>query len=180
MNGSLTLAERQGLPEALRVLADAYPRANWHGHANFGELVRFWMQRHAMFRQLIDVLHTDATQVLSAEIPFEAYRPRLSRYGGLLLNELHNHHQVEDHHYFPQLVALDARLERGFDLLESDHDAMDGLLHEMAEGANAVLQGGEAGPFLERLTGFGNLLERHLTDEEDIVVPVILDTGFKG
>ena len=180
MTATLSLAERQGLPDALRVLVEAYPRADWDRHANFGELVRFWMQRHAMFRQLIDVLQTDARRAMASDIAIDAYRPRLSRYGGLLLNELHTHHQVEDHHYFPQLVTLDARLERGFELLESDHGAMDGLLHQMAEGANAVLQGGEVGPFLDRLSGFGTLLERHLTDEEEIVVPVILDTGFKG
>ena len=57
---------------------------------------------------------------------------------------------------------------------------MDGLLHDMAQSANAVLQGGETGVFLDRFNAFAALLERHLTDEEDIVVPVILDTGFSG
>ena len=176
----LHLTSRDGLPEALRVLVEAYPRAQWQGHPNFGELVRFWMQRHAMFRQLVGLLRDDLEQHLDKRTEFETYAPRLSQYGGQLLNELHGHHHIEDSHYFPQLIGLDARLERGFALLEADHIAMEGLLNGMAEGANAVLSGGEAGLFLPRLEGFARLLDRHLSDEEEIIGPVILDAGFKG
>ncbi|QFT58777.1 hypothetical protein FIU94_08060 [Sulfitobacter sp. THAF37] len=176
----LALDQRDGLPDALRVLAEAYPRANWEAHENFGEMIRFWMERHAMFRQLTDLLQQDARALADGKVDFNTYAPRLSQYGGMLLNQLHGHHQIEDHHYFPQLITLDGRLERGFELLETDHESMDGLLHNMAEGANAVLQGGEVGPFIERLDRFTALLNRHLTDEEEIVVPVVLETGFRG
>ena len=175
-----TLQERDGLPEALRVLLQAYPRADWEVHANFGELVRFWLDRHLMFRKLTETLHEDLHGLLDNQMAFEAYAPRLSRFGGMLLNQLHGHHQIEDMHYFPQLIGLDARVSRGFDLLEADHAEMDGLLHGFAEGANAVLQGGEPGRFLDQLEQFGGLLDRHLVDEEEIIVPVILHTGFRG
>ena len=176
----LALGTRQALPDALRVLVNEYPRATWPKHQNFGQLVQFWMQRHVMFRQLVDVLRDDAQTLANKDIAFEEYAPRLSHYAGTLLNELHGHHQIEDQHYFPQLVGLDARVARGFDLLERDHEAMDGLLHGMATGANAVLKGGEVQEFLDRLEGFEHLLDRHLTDEEDIIVPVILHSGFRG
>jgi iron-sulfur cluster repair protein YtfE (RIC family) len=168
------------LPDALRVLAEAYPRADWERHLHFGEMIRFWMQRHAMFRRLLALLKSDAKASLSGQMAAEDHARRLSHYGGTLLNELHGHHQIEDHHYFPRLIMLDARLETGFDLLEKDHVAMDGLLHGMAEGANAVLKGGEVGPFLDRLNRFDMSLDRHLTDEEEIVVPVVLQSGFSG
>ncbi|MFK7746479.1 MAG: hemerythrin domain-containing protein [Roseobacter sp.] len=176
----LALGVRVRLPDALRVLVDAYPRATWESHANFGQLVQFWMQRHAMFRQLVQVLRDDAQGFVNQQIAFQDYAPRLSQYAGTLLNELHGHHQIEDQHYFPQLVALDKRVAKGFDLLESDHLAMDGLLHGLATGANTVLQGGPGAPFLDRLEDFATLLERHLIDEEEIIVPVILHTGFRG
>lgn len=176
----LDLETRQGLPDALRVLAEHYPRADWEAHENFGEMIRFWMERHLMFRQLTDVLREDAQALLDDRMPFEAYAKRLSHFGGTLLNQLHGHHQIEDAHYFPQLIQLDGRLERGFELLEIDHDAMDGLLQEFAGSANAVLRGGEAGAFLSTLERFAGLLERHLVDEEEIVVPVVLHTGFQG
>lgn len=180
MTESLALTDRDGLPDALRVLAQAYPRATWEQHANFGGLVQFWMQRHSMFRQLLEAMNNDAEQMAAGHIDFQNYAPRLSKYGGLLLRELHTHHHVEDHHYFPQLIQLDQRLVRGFELLDSDHEDMDGLLHDMAQSANTVLQGGAVGVFQDRLRDFHTLLERHLTDEEEIVVPVILHTGFEG
>lgn len=176
----LSLDKRSGLPDALRVLVNDYPRDAWEAHAGFNGLVQFWMQRHMMFRELVQILGEDAQRFASGDTGIETYAPRLRHYAGTLLNELHGHHQIEDQHYFPRLVGLDARLARGFDLLDVDHDAMDGLLHGMAEGANSVLNGGEIGPFLDRLDGFSGLLERHLTDEEDIIVPVILHSGFRG
>ncbi len=171
---------RSGLPDALRVLADAYPRANWETHANFGEMIQFWMQRHLMFRQLTQVLREDAQALLDKNMAFETYAQRLSHYGGTFLNQLHGHHQIEDAHYFPQLIQLDPRLERGFELLEADHEAIDPLLNDFAQGANAVLKGADPGAFLKRINGFEALLDRHLTDEEEIVVPVVLETGFRG
>ena len=164
----LALDQRDGLPDSLRVLADAYPRGTWEKHENFNQMIQFWMQRHMMFRQLMELLNTDAERLMDRKIGFQDYAPRLS------------HYHIEDAHYFPQLIQLDGRIEKAFDLLESDHLAMDGLLHGMANGANAVLQGGEIGTFRDTLTEFGTLLERHLTDEEDIVVPVVLETGFQG
>lgn len=180
------LEQRNGLPEALRVLRDAFPREGWEGHENFGEMVRFWMERHAMFRDLMGRMVEETQGFLDGQTGFETYAPRLSRYGGFFLNQLHGHHQIEDMHYFPQLVGLDPRIDRAFDMLEKDHESIDPMLNDFATAANAVLQpqGGAAhdaaGQLLTRLDGFGALLERHLTDEEDIVVPVILKSGFTG
>lgn len=171
---------RPGLPEALRALIEETPRDVWQGHENFGQMVQFWLQRHLMFRRIVDAMHQDAQAYASGHVGFEVYAPKVSQLGTTLLTELHTHHNVEDHHYFPQLVSLDARVERGFDLLEQDHGAMDRLIHDMANAANAVLQGGAVGVFQESLDRFGTLLERHLTDEEEIIVPVILQSGFDG
>lgn len=180
MTDPLALDTRSGLPDALRALVRDYPRTGWETHANFNGMVRFWLDRHLMFRRLLAALETDVQAVLAGDMIPERHAPRLARYGGMLVNELHGHHQIEDAHYFPRLAQLDARAERGFALLEADHGAIDGLLHDLAGAANAVLQGGEPGRFADRLAAFGTLLNRHLEDEEDIVVPVILNSGFDG
>lgn len=174
------LATRQELPDALTVLLHEFPRLRWAEHPNFGRLADFWMQRHGMFRQLCGVLEQDVIALQDKQMGFDAYAPRLSRFAGMLLNELHGHHQIEDVHYFPKLSQLDPRLERGFDLLDADHHSMDSLLHAMATGANGVLQGGEPGPFADQLADFRRMLFRHLEDEEDLIVPVMLKTGFSG
>ncbi|WP_425053028.1 hemerythrin domain-containing protein [Psychromarinibacter sp. S121] len=183
----LDLNTRAGLPEALRVLLEAYPREVWEGHENFGQLVRFWLDRHMMFREMTRRMTADTEGFIDGKAEFDQYARRLSRLGGSFLNQLHGHHQIEDMHYFPQLVGIDARIERGFDMLETDHQLIDPMLNRFADKANALLtaETGDArrdaaGAFHTELGGFAQLLERHLTDEEDIIVPVILKSGFDG
>jgi iron-sulfur cluster repair protein YtfE (RIC family) len=183
----LDLSERTGLPDALRVLLAELPREDWPRHSNFGGMVEFWLQRHLMFREVLEKIEAETQARLDRGIDGRIYAQHLSRYGGFFLNQLHGHHQIEDTHYFPQLIRLDQRLEQGFDLLEADHGAMDGLLSQFADGANAILQAADdadarraTGAFHDRLVSFKALLDRHLVDEEEIIVPVILKTGFDG
>jgi hypothetical protein len=61
---------------------------------------------------------------------------------GYSSNQLHGHHQIEDHHYFPLLRQKDARIERGFDLLDADHHALDGILNRFVAQANGAIRGG--------------------------------------
>lgn len=175
------LDKRDRLPDALRILLQDYPREAWEAHPDFGGLVQFWLERHMMFRKLTEVLRTDAESAMDGKLDPRQQKARLSRYGGMLLQELHGHHQIEDHHYFPVLSGMDKRLVRGFDILDKDHHAMDGLLNRFAESANGVLQDrAELGVFREEVLGFDALLSRHLEDEEDLIVPVILKYGTGG
>ena len=182
----LALGTRTGLPEAFRVLLEEIPREAWDSHANFGGMVQFWIERHLMFRQLLGQMTSEAEAVIDRRIDMAVYGPRLSRFGGFFLNQLHGHHQIEDAHYFPQLVTLDGRLERGFGILDADHHALHEHLDAFATGANAVLSRLQdeaaarqaVGEFDDLLDAFGLMLDRHLTDEEDLVVPVILKSGF--
>lgn len=175
------LSTRQGLPDALRVLVEQLPRAGWEAHPNFDGLTRFWLDRHLMFRDILCRLREGAEARLSRDADPLRHARETQRYAGFLLNELHGHHQIEDHHYFPLLQGLDARLSRGFDLLDADHVALGGHIHGLAEVTNAFLQGFDAAEGSDRaaalhaaLVAFEGFLDRHLTDEEDLVVPVIL------
>ncbi|MBD3679411.1 MAG: hemerythrin domain-containing protein [Rhodobacteraceae bacterium] len=182
------LDQRGPLPDALRVLLEDYPRDAWEAHPNFSGLVQFWLERHMMFRRLMEMLDQDAKAMIDRKIAPRDYAGRLSRFGGMLVNQLHGHHQIEDHHYFPVLEKLDTRLKRGFEMLDKDHHAMDGILNRFAEGANGVLgaldddakmrEGSAA--FRREVLGFQKMLHRHLQDEEEIIVPVILKNGAAG
>ena len=175
------LEHRQGLPDALRVLLDTLPRSGWEAHPNFSGLIRFWLDRHLMFREVLGRLRTGSALYLDGRADPRRHGAETARYAGFLLNELHGHHGIEDHHYFPALVGLDGRLVRGFVLLDADHQALDGHIHAMAATTNAFLgrlgeadardRGADLDAALARFEGF---LDRHLTDEEDLVVPVIL------
>lgn len=179
---TLALETRTGLPEALRVLLDEYPREAWEADPNFSALIRFWLERHLMFRRLVDVMQNEAEQTLDKAMEARTFGAHLSRYGAMFVGELHGHHGIEDAHYFPVLKGLDSRVESGFDILDRDHQAIDGHLAQFADTANVALRAIAAGhDSKDAIAGFGmgmkrmeTLLNRHLTDEEDLVVPVLL------
>nr|WP_121629248.1 hemerythrin domain-containing protein [Tropicibacter alexandrii] len=177
----LDLTRRDGLPDALKALLEDYPRSGWQQHANFAGLVEFWLDRHLMFRRLCEMLRTDSEAGVDGNIDPQMLAARVSRFGGMLVQQLHGHHQIEDMHYFPVLSRKDTRLERGFDILDRDHHALDGLLNRFTEGANGLIQRKtEPGAFREEVVAFEGFLLRHLEDEEDLIVPVILKHGADG
>jgi hypothetical protein len=187
---ALALARRSGWPESLRVLLARFPREQWQGHTNLGEMARFWLSRHAMFRELASMIAGIEAgfregRLSAAEFPRQLV-PRLQ----FLLSQLNVHHQIEDLHYFPIFRAADARLARGFEVLEGDHHAIHADMAATAECANVLLQAlsGSLAGNPDVLTRCGDAytqasgallkgLIRHLDDEEDLIVPLILDRG---
>lgn len=173
----LGLNNRAGLPPELRVLADLYPREMWRGHANFSGMTAFWLDRHGMFRELSAKLIEQAQ--IQLDTPDARFIPDMSRYASFLLNQLHTHHSVEDHHYFPRLQVLDSRVERAFELLDADHHALDGQLQALADAANHAIRSeadkDAVAALLQAEDRLQRFLDRHLADEEDVVVPLILE-----
>ncbi len=182
------LEDRPGLPEALRALLARHPRPGWEAHPHFTALTRFWLDRHLMFRRLQAELAAEAAALIDRAADPTASGRRIARLGGRYLNELEGHHHVEDAHYFPLLRALDPRLGAGFDLLDADHHALHEGIVTLADRANATLRGlaaapadlAPAGALHTALARFGRLLDRHLTDEEELIVPVILEHPGAG
>jgi hypothetical protein len=183
---ALDLARRSGWPDDLRVLIARYPREQWDAHANLGEMAQFWLSRHAMFRELSGAIEQITAQFRAKVLqPAEFTRqfvPRLQ----FMLDQLNVHHQIEDLHYFPIFRAADARLVRGFDVLEGDHHHIHADMARTADNANALLQALRADADTLRRCGdayadsSGALIKgliRHLDDEEDLIVPLILDRG---
>ncbi|TNC74847.1 hemerythrin domain-containing protein [Rubellimicrobium roseum] len=183
----LDLATRPGLPDALRVLLRDFPREAWEADPNFHGLVSFWLGMHVHFRDELAAMRQEAEAVLDRRMEPRAWAGRLSRRGSGFVEHLHGHHGIEDNHYFPILVTRDARLERGFEILDTDHHALDAHLDAFVQDANGALQAlqapafrTQAGRFQDGLLRLDRFLDRHLTDEEDLIVPVILRDGEAG
>jgi iron-sulfur cluster repair protein YtfE (RIC family) len=180
--GEISLAVRSGLPDALRVLVTEYPRDAWESHPHLTGLIRFWLERHLSFRRIQGLLIEETRGLIDGDRDPDAYARRLARLGNSFLGDLHGHHSIEDVHFFPRLQRLDARIASGFDLLEADHQEIDPRLQALADRANAVLTAvREGAPTAEgagrleaELVELQAFLDRHLTDEEELVVPVIL------
>lgn len=182
-DAALALDQRSRLPDALRVLLKAYPRHTWESDPGLDDLARFWLDRHLMFRRLLDQLQTITRARLSKELEPMHFAARLSQLGSTFVGELHVHHNVEDLHYFPRLAEQDPRIEQGFELLHTDHMALETHIAAFVSCAESILQTpqqAEIGPLGEEIDHLARLLDRHLTDEEEIVVPVILKYGASG
>src|SRR5690606_21063715 len=180
------LENRKGLPPDLRFLVEKYPREIWDGHANLGDTARFWLQRHDMFRELGGMLQASVGDYREGRLsPADFSRwfaPRLR----FFLHQLHGHHQIEDLHYFPIFAEAERRLKRGFDILDSDHHVIHEALERNAEKGrefllalqqNADRQRFAADAYADENERLIHMLTRHLYDEEDLIIPVILDRG---
>ena len=184
----LSLSKREKLPDALRVLLAEYPRTSWEEDPGFDGLIRFWLDRHLMFRRLISELRAGTEALLDRKLEDRRFVAITSRYGGMFVNGLHEHHTIEDTYYFPKLVTHDTRIEKGFAILDQDHHDLDTFLSDFVGRANEVISvaaerdklQSAAGRFRDELDRLERLLDRHLVDEEELIVPVILRYGATG
>ena len=184
---ALALDTRTCWPADLRLLADRYPREVWEGHANLGSMAQFWLQRHDMFRELGGLLEGAIAEHREGKITPDAFArffaPRLR----FFLGQLSGHHAIEDEHYFPLFATTESRLARGFEILDSDHHAIHDALERNADAGSAFLRALQQDADAQRLAadayadanaGLVAMLRRHLTDEEDLIIPLILERGI--
>jgi hypothetical protein len=83
------------------------------------------------------------------------------------------------------MTRLEPRMAGGFELLDRDHAAIDALMTAMAEAAagldRAAAGGLDLGPSADALADEiergGALINRHLLDEEEIIVPLFTLRG---
>lgn len=187
MNDAKTgLLQRTGLPENLRYLVEKYPRETWQEHENIHGMAGLWLQRHDMFRELGGMLTGGIADYregrLTATQFANWFAPRLN----FLLGNLDGHHRIEDEVYFPKFAEAERRMKRGFDILDGDHHQIHDALEANAESANAFLRALQESEDKQRWAADAYatendrlvaMLMRHLADEEDIIIPLILDRG---
>ncbi|MCO6186767.1 hemerythrin domain-containing protein [Rhizobium sp. L1K21] len=182
-----SLLTRTELPPEYRVLIDKFPRAEWGAVHTIGMLGQFWLDRHDGFRQFSAVLDEATDKALEGQVqPGEFaqwFAPRLNHF----LGALNGHHQIEDYQYFPLFMAADGRLKGGFELLEEDHHLIHDMLARNASAANDFIRalqsetGEDPRKALEQYAleakGLLKGLERHLEDEEDLILPLLMEQG---
>ena len=184
----LDLDSRTGWPAELLTLLARHPRDSWQDPGALGMTAAFWLERHGAFRSLGGMLEQATQRFLGGGVDAEEFQgffaPRLQ----VLLGELNGHHQVEDHHYFPVFRRAEPGLERGFDVLDRDHKLLHEDLYATAEAANTLLQAlarspdaeAPAAAYAETSARLLKRMHRHLDDEEDLVIPLLMERGEMG
>lgn len=177
------------MPENMRILLEQYPRDDWDAHPGFRDKTRHWLGAHQMFRDVAKRVRTETEDVLNRDTDIGDYAERLSYFGGNLVGSLHGHHGWEDRSYFPELSAADPRFEQGLEVLETDHANLDIVLDDFTRRANRVIKlasldtaqaRDEAGLVHGTAEVIEAFLSRHLRDEEDLAVPIILHHRLRG
>lgn len=151
-------------------------------------MTQFWLDKHDYFRhqcRTLEQLSDDYREDRKDPEEFAgSIAPRLQSF----LGTLHGHHQIEDYHYFPAFRAAYKDLAPGFDVLARDHE----LIHEgivaIVEKTNDFLttlrpsspstssdQRQAAERYVETAELTYRRLMRHLADEEDLIIPIMLD-----
>lgn len=177
------------MPADMQALLAEYPRDMWETHPGFTEKTLHWMGAHQMFRKVSRLVTRETERYLDKDRAPDDYAARLSSYGNALVRSLHGHHHFEDHSYFPELSAADPRFDAGLEILEKDHEALDAVLDGLTHSANRTIKlihldeaqaRSEAGDVHKMAQTVEAFLDRHLGDEEDLAVPIILHHRLRG
>jgi len=186
---NLLLEQRSGLPADLRFLADKYPREDWQAHDNIHGMANMWLQRHDMFRDIGGILTGAIADYREGRTDAQGFAKFFAPRLNFFLGHLDGHHNVEDAHYFPVFAKVETRLKRGFEILDADHHTIHEGLERNSDAGNAFLRAlGEtedrqrfaADAYADENTRLVAMLTRHLADEEDLIIPLILERGDRG
>ena len=185
MSESHPLGSRDGIPDDIAYLRAAYPKGDWAKHVNFGELSAFWLGVHQSLRAEGAAVERIIADFREGRIDAQGFPHRFVPALNQFLGHLDGHHRIEDTVYFPKFRALDPRMQRGFDLLEADHHAIHAALETTVGSARGLLaslnqpdrDARAADEHAAHATMLTALLLRHLADEEDLVIPAMLEHG---
>ncbi len=176
-------------PPHLKFLLERHPRATWPTAGSSS--AAFWLEVHEHLRRDAAGLELAADDYArrrssAAQLAVIA-APRLRG----LVARMHGHHQIEDTLYFPAFRRTEPRLRTGFDRLEREHASLnlgvDAALAALAELRAAAERATEpatlrlgAERYVAAAAALCSGLLRHLEDEENLVVPLMIELARRG
>lgn len=178
------VALRSGLPAEIRETLLESARSEWSRHPRIGGKAGFFMSVH---RNLLDgtaQLAQAIEQLLDtpdSEVADRMNDMNLLPFSSQLIGFAHHHHEIEDHAYFPQFAHLYPQLNHGLQLLDADHKILDDALDETQKALadlSASPPNRDAVANLHRgAKSLKSILDRHIWDEEEVIIPILLNHG---
>ena len=137
-----------------------------------------WLKVHTNIRKRQRILTQISAGYQSGEYDWAEYRSQLLKRINMHILKLHQHHGVEDEGFFPEFIRMYPQLQAGFEILGRDHVRLDVLLDKL-QVQNHTLARSEvedkvlAEQLHQTLVSATDLLSQHLTNEEDLVIPIL-------
>ncbi|WP_082787252.1 hemerythrin domain-containing protein [Psychrobacter sp. P11G5] len=137
-----------------------------------------WLKVHTNIRKRQRILTQISKGYQSGEYDWSEYRSQILKRINMHVLKLHQHHGVEDEGFFPEFIRIYPQLQAGFEILGRDHVRLDALLDKL-QVQNDTLARSEvedkalAEQLHQTLVDATDLLSQHLTDEEDLVIPIL-------
>ena len=158
-------------------LLEKLPPNQWYS-SDYAYKTSGWLNVHTNIRKRQRILRQLSEEYLMGALNWDNYRSQVLQRIGTHVLKLHQHHSVEDHGFFPEFVSSYPQLKTGFEILERDHVRLDALLDELQSLNDELVKAQQEDKALaDRLHGNlitgSDFLSQHLTDEEDLVVPIL-------
>ena len=158
-------------------LFNKLPPDQWFS-ADYAYKTSGWLKVHTNIRKRQRILTQISAGYQSGEYDWAAYRSQMLKRISMHILKLHQHHSVEDEGFFPEFIRMYPQLQAGFEILGRDHVRLDALLDKL-QVQNDTLARSEvedkmlAEQLNQTLVDATDLLSQHLTDEEDLVIPIL-------
>ena len=158
-------------------LFNKLPPDQWFG-ADYAYKTSGWLKVHTNIRKRQRILTQISEGYQSGEYDWAKYRSQMLKRINMHILKLHQHHGVEDEGVFPEFIRMYPQLQAGFEILGCDHVRLDALLDKL-QLQNDTLARTEvedkalAAQLHQTLVDVTNLLSQHLSDEEDLVIPIL-------
>ncbi len=158
-------------------LYNKLPPDKWFG-ADYAYKTSGWLKVHTNIRKRQRILTQISDAYISGEFDWSEYRSQILKRINMHVLKLHQHHGVEDEGFFPEFVSMYPKLAPAFEILGHDHEYLNELLDKL-QIQNDMLARSEvedkalAEELHKTLVAVTDLLQQHLTDEEDLVIPIL-------
>lgn len=158
-------------------LLEKLPPNQWYS-SDYAYKTSGWLNVHTNIRKRQRILRQLSEEYLMGALNWDNYRSQVLQRIGTHVLKLHQHHSVEDHGFFPEFVSSYPQLKTGFEILERDHVRLDALLDELQSLNDELAKAQQEDKALAdrlhaNLIMGSDFLSQHLTDEEDLVVPIL-------
>jgi iron-sulfur cluster repair protein YtfE (RIC family) len=173
----LELAIRTAWPEELLVHYRLHPRP-WQLHT-LPDIANHWLGVHNMFRQHATLLAAATDAWSGKTLPALNYLRTAVPRAASFVHVLHMHHHAETDMAFPAVAVAAPEMARAFAVLDRDHAQIEPML----ERVERVIETRDpridpmASELAAALPPLLAALDRHLNDEEDIIVPALVVRG---